>query len=222
MVQVITSWTGSDIAWLDLEGHGREPLFDDLDLTRTVGWFTSVFPICLRLPRLSRPGDAIKSIKEQLAAVPGRVAYGLLRYLSPDPGVRALMRSVPKPLIAFNYFGQVDADLAPDALLWPSPHLIGANRSPQQARSHILEINAMVRGGQLQIGWTYATEIHRRTTIETLASQYLDALRALVRHCRSAGEAGYTPSDFPLAGVDQKQLDRLIGSFRRSARRPQL
>jgi non-ribosomal peptide synthase protein (TIGR01720 family) len=219
LAQVLAHWTGTRTNLIDLEGHGREPLFPDIELSRTVGWFTIVYPAVLEVPSVAREGDVIKSIKEQLAAMPRRgIGYGLLRYLGNET-TRNALRSCWQAEVAFNYFGQIDAGLAGDSLLRPVMRSVPAQRSPRQLRSHLIEINAMVRGQCLEVTWTFGRDIHRQATIQSLADQYIAALRSLIAHCRAVGEASYTPSDFPLAGMDQKQLDRLLGDLRQKKSR---
>ena len=99
----LSRWTGSSTVCIDLEGHGREALFDDIDLTRTVGWFTSMFPVRLEVPD-DDLGSALKAVKEQLRRIPDRgVTYGLLRYLHEDAEVRASLSALPQPDVAFSY-----------------------------------------------------------------------------------------------------------------------
>ncbi|HEY7821143.1 MAG TPA: condensation domain-containing protein, partial [Vicinamibacteria bacterium] len=110
LTQVVGRWTGSGAALLDLEGHGREELFEDVDLSRTVGWFTSLYPVRLELPECG-PGEALKSVKEQLRRIPAKGSgYGLLRYQTEDQELaRELARL--KPQLSFNYLGQLDSAL---------------------------------------------------------------------------------------------------------------
>jgi amino acid adenylation domain-containing protein/non-ribosomal peptide synthase protein (TIGR01720 family) len=212
LAQALAPWLGSQSILVDLEGHGREPLFDDLDLSHTVGWFTSSFPLRLLLPASSDPGSALKAIKEQLRQLPERgIGYGLLRYLSADPAVAARLRAQPHPQLAFNYLGQFDQVLAPDARFAPANESSGRAQSPRGPRPHLLGINGMVSGGQLQFAWSYSDQLHQRATIQHLAQAFVGALRRLIDHCRSVGVGGYTPSDFPLAALDQETLDRLVG-----------
>ncbi len=96
LAQVLSGWTGTPGARVDLEGHGREEIFADVDLTRTVGWFTAVFPVVIDLPENQALGEALKSVKEQLRAIPGRgLGYGLLRYLG-DDGVAKRLGAAPQ------------------------------------------------------------------------------------------------------------------------------
>ena len=105
----LTSWMGEPVARISLEGHGREELVEGIDLSRTVGWFTTIFPVNLDLRGTVGPGEVLKSVKEQLRRIPQRgIGYGLLRYLRGDENLAAQLRSAPQPEIAFNYLGQFD------------------------------------------------------------------------------------------------------------------
>jgi non-ribosomal peptide synthase protein (TIGR01720 family) len=205
----LAQWTGNAAVTLDLEGHGREELFEDVDLSRTVGWFTSLFPVLLQLPPSTQPGESIKSIKEQLRAIPQRgVGYGILRYLRADEIVKPLQR-IPSPEISFNYLGQFDQ--VESATGWKfAPESTGQEQSSQQQREHRLDLSCLVIEGELQISWIYSNQLHQRKTIEELAQSYLQNITNLIEHCQSDDAGGYTPSDFPKAKLDQSELDDLL------------
>ncbi|MFP3519132.1 condensation domain-containing protein, partial [Pseudomonas sp. SIMBA_077] len=106
LARVITRWTGDSSALVQLEGHGREELFDSIDLSRTVGWFTSLYPV--RLHAEGELPEAIKAVKEQLRAVPAKgLGYGLLSYLG-APHAQESLANLTAPRITFNYLGQFD------------------------------------------------------------------------------------------------------------------
>ncbi len=118
LVRTFARWTGSSALFLELEAHGREAGDLDLDVSRTVGWFTSSFPVCLDVGNGDGPDEARQRIGEQLCAVPRRgLGYGLLRYLCPDPAVVSRLRSLPRPQVSFNYLGRFDAPEIPPAEL---------------------------------------------------------------------------------------------------------
>jgi amino acid adenylation domain-containing protein/non-ribosomal peptide synthase protein (TIGR01720 family) len=214
LVQSLARWTGSGSPLLDLEGHGREEIGEESDLSRTVGWLTSVFPVRLVLDRPSDRGDALKQIKEQLRQIPSRgIGYGLLRYLRQDAEIRERLTSCPQPEIAFNYLGQFDRILPDVSPFRLADEPIQLSRSERSHRRHLIEINAMVVGDRLEVDWTYSENLHRRATIETLAEDFVENLRALISHCLSPDAGGYTPSDFPLINVDQRTLDSLVADW---------
>jgi amino acid adenylation domain-containing protein/non-ribosomal peptide synthase protein (TIGR01720 family) len=213
LTQVIARFTGSPTVLVDLEGHGREELFPDLDLARTVGWFTTLFPVALSLEGdLERaPGAALIAIKEQLRAIPDRgLGYGLLRYLSGDPAIEARLAALPAAEIAWNYLGQLDQALPEGSPFRFATGDIGPSRSPKRLRRHALELNAHVLEGALRLRLTYGAGRFHRATIEALGEAFLDALRRLVEHCRSPEAFGYSPSDFRKVSLDQQELDDLL------------
>ncbi|HEY7489757.1 MAG TPA: amino acid adenylation domain-containing protein, partial [Candidatus Tectomicrobia bacterium] len=215
LVQVFAQWTGVRALLVDLEGHGREPLFDEVDLSRTVGWFTSCFPVLLDLEKVVQPGDALKAVKEQLRAVPNRgISYGLLRYLHSDERLSEQVRSLPQAEVSFNYLGQLDQVLSGSLPFRFARESCGLGQSPQESRRHLLNVSGSVSEDRLQLVWIYSENVHRRSTIERLAYGYLQALRTLITHCQSPEAGGYTPSDFPLAGLEQSRLESLVGNDR--------
>ena len=209
----LTSWIGQPGARINLEGHGREELFEGIDLSRTVGWFTTMFPVNLDLRGTAGPGEVLKSIKEQLRRIPQRgIGYGMLRYLRGDESLAAQLRSSPQPEIAFNYLGQFDQTTSASPFVSVEGP-IGPVHSPLAQRSHLLSINSSVTNGRLRVDWGYSEGVHRRSTIERLAQSFIEALRSLIHHCTSPSAGGYTPSDFSEAGLDQQELDSLIAEL---------
>ncbi|GCE14878.1 hypothetical protein KTT_47370 [Tengunoibacter tsumagoiensis] len=211
LAQALQQWTGQSTHRIHLEGHGREDLFADVDLSRTVGWFTSIYPLVLSLPQ--DPQDsatALKAIKEQVRAIPSNgIGYGLARYLRSD---KDGLREEIAPQISFNYLGQFDQTLNQTALFVPAQEPSGLAISPRGHREHLIEINGSISGGQLHLIWTYSQQVHEQETINRLAQHYLQALQALIAHCQSPAAGGYTPSDFPLVKLSQAQLDAILSS----------
>ena len=211
LARVIARWTGRDEVLIQLEGHGREALFDTIDLTRTVGWFTSMFPV--RLSPVDSLDGSIKRIKEQLRAVPDKgIGFGALRYLG-DAQAREALAALPVPRITFNYLGQFDASFADEqgegGFFTPARESAGATQSPQAPLGNWLSINGQVYGGELKLGWSFSRQMFDAPTIQALAQAYAEELKVLVAHCVHPGSVGVTPSDFPLARLTQAQLDSL-------------
>ncbi|AFZ33306.1 non-ribosomal peptide synthetase (plasmid) [Gloeocapsa sp. PCC 7428] len=200
LVQAFTAWTQQQGLLVELEGHGREDLFADIDVSRTVGWFTTLFPIWLSLES-DDLDTALKSIKEQLRQIPDRgISYGILRYL------KSQLHEIPSAQVRFNYLGQVDQVLA-SSLLTPAVESPGAVRSQRGKRDVLIEINAIVAAGQLRLDWEYSSAVHHPQTIANVAQQYLIKLRKLIDYCTSPDAGGYTPSDFPQMDLTQAELD---------------
>jgi non-ribosomal peptide synthase protein (TIGR01720 family)/FkbM family methyltransferase len=214
LVQALTQWTGTSTQLIDLEGHGREAILEDVDLLRTVGWFTAIFPVSLSLDSTANPGDRLKSIKEQLRHIPNRgIGYGLLRYLSKETATVKKLQTLPQADLRFNYLGQFDQILSSTSPFKLTNETCGPTRSLRGNRRHLLEIEGMVIEGQLQLTWNYSKNIHRQTTIKKLAQSFMDALEELIRHCQSPAAVGFTPSDFPEANLSQDELDDLMSEI---------
>jgi amino acid adenylation domain-containing protein/non-ribosomal peptide synthase protein (TIGR01720 family) len=210
LVQSFAEWTGKSSLLVDVEGHGREELFPDIDLSRTVGWFTALFPMKLTLDS----GKALKAIKEQVRACQKRgINYGILRYLSQNPEIRQQLKTASPAQVSFNYLGQFDQEL-PDSPSWKiASESAGAEQSISGDRTHLIEVNASVTSGKLQLNWTYSQNIHQQSTIEALASGFIKALTEIIHHCQSPNVGGYTPADFPEAELTQAYLDNLLAEM---------
>ncbi|MHC8319522.1 non-ribosomal peptide synthetase [Pseudomonas sp. GB2N2] len=209
LARVMVRWTGAESALIQLEGHGREELFDGVDLTRTVGWFTSLYPT--RLTPTADLGDSLKQIKEQLRAIPNKgIGFGALAHLGDDTARQAVAR-LPVPRLTFNYLGQFDGSFteADGALFVPSSEAAGDELDAEAPLANQLALNGQVYGGELNLGWTFSRDMFHEATIQRLADDYAQELQALIGHCCQAEHHGVTPSDFPLASLNQAQLDRL-------------
>ncbi|CRM96286.1 Linear gramicidin synthase subunit B [Pseudomonas sp. 22 E 5] len=207
LARVLCRWSGHPSALIQLEGHGRETLFDEIDLTRSVGWFTSAYP--LRLTPHAGQGDSIKAIKEQLRGVPHKgLGYGVLRYLADDL-CKQSMAALPSAQITFNYLGQFDQSFGADALFHPLDEPAGLAHDPDAPLPNELSVDSQVYGGELVLRWTFSRERHDQQSIHELADAYLAELQSLVAHCLQDNAGGLTPSDFPLAHLTQSQLDSL-------------
>jgi amino acid adenylation domain-containing protein/non-ribosomal peptide synthase protein (TIGR01720 family) len=214
----LTDWTGGDKVMVDLEKHGREAIFDDLDISRTVGWFTALCPVVLQVSTAARDlGVQLKSIKEQCRRIPkGGLGYGLLRYYSPDQNVRNELSGMPPVQVLFNYLGQPEGSLGNSG--WKADiEAVGAARSPRQLRDHFIEINGLVAGGQLKLSFSYSRNLHKRDTVERLARGFKHHLGQIIEHCRQPGAGGFTPSDAPLASLNQDSLDVLFEALKTSS-----
>ncbi|MFC6086776.1 amino acid adenylation domain-containing protein [Sphaerisporangium aureirubrum] len=202
--RTLTGWTGAGRHLVDLERHGREPLAEDVDLSRTVGRFSVVHPVALTCEPDASLETTLKTVKEGLRSVPsGGIGWLLLRQgREPMPETAAGL--------GFSYLGETDPPAS--AAFTVLPEQAGADESPRARRPYPIEVRASVAGGALVVQWRYSESLHHRHTMERLAESHLGELRALVglgRHVTSA----YTPSDFPLARVNQEQLNDLLNQL---------
>ena len=206
---------------IDLEGHGREPMDSGMDLSRTVGWFTTVFPVRLDLQQIDldeafagqyATGRALKLVKEQLRAVPANgLDYGLLRYLS--PGALKQTFALPHPQIAFNYLGRF---VAQDGADWqPVGDDAGFSGGADAAMplTYLLEIDAIVSdasdGPRLTANFAWARNHLDESEIATFAGYWKRALAAIVDYTRKRPATGHSSSDFALVNLSLEQVEEI-------------
>jgi non-ribosomal peptide synthase protein (TIGR01720 family) len=207
LVETFAARTGNRQLLIHLEGHGREDLMEGIDLSRTVGWFTSLYPVHLDLETATDLGQALKAVKERLRGIPNHgVGYGVLRYLR---GVEGLAGTEPE--ISFNYLGQLDSEIADTRLFRLATEDIGLSQGLTGKRQHLIDIVGSIIGGRLQLTWIYSDACHKNGTIRALADGFIAALRAIITHCRTS-EGGYTLSDFPLLDVNPRDMERIVAA----------
>ncbi|RUS95014.1 hypothetical protein DSM106972_091740 [Dulcicalothrix desertica PCC 7102] len=191
---------------IDLEGHGREDLGSELDITKTVGWFTSLYPVVLQKPQENQLENYLKEVKNQIRAIPHHgISYGLLRYLNKNQITRETLANLHKPQISFNYLGQIDNQNS-NNLFSLSNVPTGSGMFGKQERPHLLAVNARIQDERLFVDWSYSKNIHGAQTIKNLAENYLRNLGAYLVNPASC----YTSSDFNLVELTDSELDSLL------------
>ena len=206
----ICEWSGHSSFCLDLEGHGREAIFQDTDISRTVGWLTSVFPMRMVVDAADDLARNLAVAKEQIRGIPQNgIGYGLLRELCDDKQISAELRSRPHRQLCFNFLGQVDLPSDTGRLFRLRETECGVNRSAHGKRAYAIDVDAIIMGGRLQVNWTYNQKLHRTETIESVSLRFMQILSDLDKFCRMRQGGAYAPSDFPLADLDQAEFDGL-------------
>ena len=195
----------------DTEGHGREPLFDDVDVSRTVGWFTSTYPVVLRFAETKvwqDPVAAVRAVRDQMRAIPQHgIGFGILRELARD----AELRSAPKPEILINFLGRADAEGS--GTLRVVDERCGPARSPRCERAYLLQVNVRIVAGGLSMEWRFSRRRHRPDTIERIAARCVDTLRAIAEGAGEGAGQSASAADFPLAGIGQEHLDSIAAQL---------
>jgi len=209
IAEAISAKTKQSSLRVDLEGHGREEaLVAGIRLVRTVGWFTSLFPVVL--PVASEIGETLAQVKQTMRAVPqSGIGYGILRYFG-DEQTKATLAAQPQADVLFNYLGTLD-QLLPAQSMFELAAPLSVLRSERQPRSHPLDISAFITHGQLQIDIDYAGVDPQ--TVEAIASGIIDQLTQLITRKSSTA---VTTEDFPLAQINGQKLDKLsalLGQF---------
>ena len=201
-------WTGEQQLHIGLEGHGREAYTDQFDLSRTVGWFTNLYPLKLTLEDKAA-AHLIKSVKEQIRILPDKgMGYGLLRYLHPDEAIRSELNTKQAFDLIFNYLGQVDNSVQGSYLKGIAPEDPGKFISTDNTFGIKIEINGAIENGRLGFTWSFLDSDYRTDTIQHLAKAYVENLQSLILHCSSQRETHKTPADFKLQGkISHPELD---------------
>jgi amino acid adenylation domain-containing protein/non-ribosomal peptide synthase protein (TIGR01720 family) len=203
LTRTLSQWSGESLHLVDLERQDRVPIFEDVDLTRTVGWFSHIHPVLLASEPGSPAEKTVRAVKETLRAVPSSGMGWPLLHLGPEP-----LPDLQAELV-FSYLGEVGRPTVGGVAAAPEP--LGPDQDPCARLPYAIEVQAAIADGELEVRWRYSESMHTRETVEYLAGCYLGELRLIHELGRSADGPMYGPSDFPLARVDQAQLDGLLG-----------
>ncbi|MEU8241046.1 amino acid adenylation domain-containing protein [Actinoplanes missouriensis] len=221
----VAGWRGGSGLLLGLEGHGREQFRAGLDLSRTAGWFTTVFPVFLDPGPVDwadvvtggpAVGAALKAVKEQLRELPDHgLGFGLLRHL--NERTSPALAGYPAPQVGFNYLGRFTTGQAGDFTLEPGAGALGEDGDPRMPLPYVLDVNAVTEDGPdgpvLTAHLTRATGILTAEAVTEIAGRWVTALAGLARHAATPGAGGRTPSDLPLTALHQDDLDALEAQF---------
>ena len=189
LVQATAAWTGHPALTVDLEGHGREEIIEDVDLSRTVGWFTSIYPVHLNITGADTPIAALKLVKEQVRKIPNKgVDHGILRYLNTTMCEK--WGSQHTPSISFNYLGQFDQMFSDDAMLIPENGFKRLDHASGSKRLHLIDVIGIVTDGKLQFTWVYNVRQFAKSTIKSIAENMLHQLSKLIQS--ADGESALT------------------------------
>ncbi|MCP5051334.1 MAG: amino acid adenylation domain-containing protein [bacterium] len=206
----VKHWRGKETICVNLEGHGRENIMEDVDISRTIGWFTAQFPVILDVSPFDSLSYQVRYIKETLRKIPHKgIGYGMLRYLS-EHGPE--LASHPYPQISFNYLGEFRLDWD-DSIFTFSNLGQGEGVSPQSEQLYALDINGIVRDDALSFSFSYNREEYKKSTIQELADCYRSALLEIIHHCTSMQTALETPYDYGARELSLSELDHIYSLY---------
>ena len=203
------AWRGQDGVRIMLEGHGREDVFAALDVSQTLGWFTTTYPLTLLCDAQAAGSveEVIQQVKEQYRQLPQHgFGYSVLRHIRQLPQLVAAEHENPAQVV-FNYLGQFDQSVSADTAFQGAPEATGEAINPERTRHFPLGLNGKVVGGVLGFSLDYSQTQFTSAQIEQLAAHFGAALRSVIAQCAVEGHAKFTPSDFPLARVSRANLD---------------
>lgn len=210
-------WRKLEQLAINLEGHGREEIIEQANVARTVGWFTSQYPVLLDLRQTAPLSDYIKRTKEELRKIPNKgIGYDILKHLT-LPGKRGSLTFSVQPEVTFNYLGQFDADLKTE-LFTRSPYsggnTLGAdgknNLSPESEVYTALNITGLIEDGELVFTFSYSAEQFKEESIQQLSQSYQTQLQQIITHCTGKKEVERTPSDFSVKGLEMEEMDDIF------------
>ena len=210
----LSLWSKQEDIYLDMEHHGREVVNETLELSQTIGWFTALFPVSIKVStRIPHNWEMlVKLVKSQLREVPNDgLSYGILRYLCKDKSLSGLLSSTSEAEISFNYLGQFP--LQENKILTMTDQPIYLVSGIENMRTHLFDIMAWVKAGVLTISWSYSRNCHNLKTIELLVGNLADNIKVLTQALHAATYPWTIPQDYPFSELRQRNLDKLIQHY---------
>ncbi|MGG5776138.1 plipastatin non-ribosomal peptide synthetase PpsC [Bacillus subtilis] len=204
----ICEWTGGSKLRIAMEGHGREHLLPELDISRTVGWFTSMYPALISFENhRDELGTSVKTVKDTLGRIPNKgVGYGMLKYLTHPENKSITFSKTPE--ISFNYLGQFN-DIERQDTFRPSSLGSGKDITHTWKREQIIEMSAMAADKKLHFNLSYPPARFHKNTMEQLINRIEHFLLDIMKHCAGQQKAEKTLSDFSSQSLTAEDLDSI-------------
>jgi microcystin synthetase protein McyA len=211
LAMTLADSTGSQQQRVFLEGHGRESDEAALDVTRTIGWFTSLYPVLIEVGDRVEPASVARRVRDQLRRVSsaGR-EYGILRYLHPDLEVRQMLTLADRDHVVFNYLGRITTDEAEGDFALAGP--VELSRPEGAMPPFGDEVSAVLDSGRLVVTWTSASR--DASAVSDAVDRLLGHLESMVDGLAAGSTANTADGEFPLANLDSPGLDKLAAVLR--------
>ena len=178
LAAALCRWRDQPEVLINMEGHGREEIGAELNVSRTVSWFTSFYPLLVKIDEALDPGALVRAVKEQAQQVPNRgIGYSVLRYMTSDEAVREQLLAMPEAEIAFNYTGIQTAQGGDDS----GEGQIHLSEGRASDRRHPIEIVSHISGGRLMMRWNFSTTMNDKATLKRVTDNFLDTLRTMAK-----------------------------------------
>jgi len=218
LIRSYSTWTGKRKMFIQLEGHGRNELLNNVDITRTVGWFTSLYPLRLDLKKSVEIGDTIKTIKEEIREVPNNgIGYGIIRYLTSNKKLKSKLKVLDSIGVTFNYLGQFDNILKQDSLFTLATENKGFERDKNNLRSDLIDITGNVINNELRMNFGFSKNIFKKESMEEWSQFYLKELNEIINYCTNKEQTKstntFTSSDFGLTNLSDDKLNKMLAKL---------
>ncbi|SHE59542.1 non-ribosomal peptide synthase domain TIGR01720/amino acid adenylation domain-containing protein [Seinonella peptonophila] len=211
LMRAYHSWSREDHLLVHLEGHGRETLDENVDLSRTVGWFTSIYPLLLGTDGQYEMATILRSIKERYRQIPQNgIGYGMLRYLKQDSLLQELERF--PALMSFNYLGRFDLSVAKSSVVKEWIQFLGPSRRQENVRPHLIDVTGIQLGNELKWEFLYSRNTFTSESIKQLGQAFMEGLRWFINQS-SPDPTSFNPSDFPQARLNQSELSKVLAKI---------
>lgn len=208
----IKEWTGENRARIRLESHGREEIIKGIDITRTVGWFTSQYPVILNINDFDNISYILRSIKEELRHIPDKgICYGILAYLTPKENLKEY-KLVVEPEINFNFLGQFDNYNEKEMFAFSDIN-VGMEMSTDIEIKYVLDIIGMISENNLMLSFRYDKYEFLESTIKKIVDDYGKNLKKIIEHCVQQNETKITPMDLGDKALSIEELDYISELF---------
>ena len=202
----VLEWTGESHVHVQLEGHGREDILSGLDVSRTIGWFTSMYPVVLKAKPDQSIAEAIKGTKEMLRRVPNKgIGYGILKYLTATESSGQHVQ----PEISLNYLGQIDQEVTTE-LFGPSAYDMGRQASPDSEAVYKLNLSGLVQHNRFMLSCSYCSDEYEEETIQQFMALLKEKIQCIMTHCLAQQEREFTPSDFSAGDLEMDEMDDIF------------
>lgn len=203
LLRIIKEFTGNEDIIIEIEGHGRDEIYESVDVSRTVGWFTSIYPFYIKLARDDLAGQ-IKEIKEEIRKIPNRgIGFGILKYLS------MAFDENNQRSIRFNFLGDYNSEYDNGSVNLLKDQL-GNDYDKRNKLTCIIDINCFIVGGKLNVLLTYSKNKFSQNTMERFINSYINDLKTIIDHCCDKKSFEFTPSDFDTVDISMDELDSLF------------
>ncbi|TES55744.1 amino acid adenylation domain-containing protein [Halalkalibacterium halodurans] len=217
IVLSLKAYTQRDGIVIDIEHHGRVPFNEEaIDVSKTVGWFTNIYPIYLDLQQIVQPnGDLLKHVKNKMREVPhSGLGYGMLRYLQAKGACDESQSEMPRARFSYNFLGQIDHTFFHSRYFTFSGYLSESVRDPNEKRPYFLDFEPYISAGNFVLRIGYSKDLVPDSRIQRLAEETIEHLKSLITLCKSSEEIGYVSGDFPNANIGQKELEKFLSHLK--------